>query len=174
MIVNKKSNLSTNRLLQPKTALLVYLFISIFFFLAVYDFYQGFILIGNPPSLESKRFVAFWITSLIPLGVWLYGLKLARQGSLPGILNEKVVVKASRLPLAVRVGVSIALILLPTLLFLYSSFGNYSFIYWLRLFTIFACGFLSAFLLFHKNLNFFWLLKPAAMVMIATADICSG
>ncbi|NMB53964.1 MAG: hypothetical protein GYA15_04615 [Leptolinea sp.] len=153
---------------------LVYLLISVFFFLAVYDLYQGFILIGNPPSLASKRFVVFWIISIFPFLGWLYGLKLAANGSLPGILLSVVKRITDRTPLYVRIGLSVFLCFLTTVVFLYTPFGRYAFIYWLRLFTIFSCGVLSALLLFPRKIDFTWLLKASGMVVVATTIFVIG
>ncbi|HEX7555990.1 MAG TPA: hypothetical protein VF338_05150, partial [Leptolinea sp.] len=85
------SNPTKNSLNYPsiaKIGTIVYLFVSVFFFLAYYDLYQGYILIGNPPSLESKRFVVFWIMSIFPIAAWGYGLYLAIRGVLPGKLKS--------------------------------------------------------------------------------------
>lgn len=154
--------------------LVVYIFISIFFFLAAYDFYQGFILIGNPPSLASKRFVVFCIVSLIPLAAWVYGLTLAYHGNL-GRKLEKVEKQAiSRIPFYGRVFLAILSLLFPTILFLYSPFGNFSFIYWLRLFTLLGFSVLAALFLFNEDITIQWLLKASGMVLLSTVIFIIG
>lgn len=152
----------------------VYLLFSVFLFLAVYDLYQGFILIGNPPSLESKRFVVFWIFSLFPAAIWILGLKRALEGSLPGLLHRTIVRICERMAIPLRIVLVIILTLFTTVLFLYTSFGNYQFIYWLRLFTIFSCGFASAFLLFSRCIDIQFLIKAAGMILIASVVFVLG
>jgi hypothetical protein len=170
----EKSNIVVPDQSIVKIGTAVYLVISVFLFLAVYDLYQGFILIGNPPSLESKRFVVFWIVSIFPFGLWLYGLRLSIQGRLPGMLKTAVVNTASKIPFFFRVLLVTALTLFTAVIFLYSSFGNYQFIYWLRFFVIFTCGFLSAFLLFYQKIDFPFLLKVAGMVLLASLVFVIG
>lgn len=153
---------------------LVYLFISLIFFLAYYDLYQGFILIGNPPSFHSKRFDVFLAISLVPLSLWIYGLKLALAGTLGTRLYEGYKKIVCRIPFILRVILAIVLIFLPAALFLYTSFGNYQFIYWLRLFTIFFCGFLAALLVFPDHVDYEWLVKPVGFVLAATAIFVMG
>ncbi|NLF51813.1 MAG: hypothetical protein GX577_11820 [Leptolinea sp.] len=173
----KKNNSSTEvseRASVIRVGTAVYLFISIFLFLAVYDFYQGFILIGNPPSLESKRFVVFWIFSLFPCALWIMGLLRALDGRLPGQLHRTVIRVCDSLPHTIRVVLVIILIFFTTVLFLYTSFGNYQFIYWLRLFTIFFCGFTSAFLLFYRTIDFQFLIKASGMVLLASVVFVLG
>lgn len=172
---NKRpQNPSAFQFLQKNVSTLVYLFISIFFFLAAYDFYQGFILIGNPPSLASKRFVAFCVFSLIPLVVWGIGLKLSIHGLLPGKIKAGYENILRRIPHLIRVLFAILLIFLPTVLFLYSSFGNYAFIYWLRLFTLFSCGFLATLLLSFEDMNIQWLLKATGIILITSTVFVLG
>jgi hypothetical protein len=148
--------------------LFVYLFISIFFFLAVYDFYQGFIIIINPPSLESKRFVAFWITSIIPISIWGYGLYLAVNDKLQELLNNFYEFIPSRLPISFRIILASLAVVFPTILFLFSPFGKYSFIYWLRLFTILSCSLFAVLFLFSKSTRIHWPLISAGMILVVS------
>jgi hypothetical protein len=157
-----------------RTVTLVYLFISILFFLAYYDFYQGFILIGNPPSFASKRFDAFLAFTLLPLGLWIYGLKLAFDGILHHKLYAGYLKLASRLPFVVRIILAVFFLFLPAYLFLYSSFSHYQFIYWLRLFTLLGFGFLSALLVFPEKVDYAWLLKAAGSVVLVTLIFVMG
>jgi hypothetical protein len=172
----KKTNNASNQksVGSARTLTLVYLFISILFFLAYYDLYQGFILIGNPPSFSSKRFDVFCVVTLIPLGLWVYGLKLALAGTLHTRLYAGYLKLARRLPGAVRLVLAVLLLFLTAYVFLYSSFGRYQFIYWLRLFSILACGFLSALLVYPENVNYAWLLKAAGGVVFATVIFVMG
>jgi len=78
------------------------------------------------------------------------------------------------LSIFVRVVLSVTAISLPTVLFLYTSFGNFAFIYWLRLFTLFTGGFSAALFLFYKEMSFNWLLKAAGMVLISSAVFVIG
>lgn len=153
---------------------LVYLLISVFFFLAVYDFYQGYILIGNLPSLESKRFVVFIIAMFFPLALWGYGLYLAVHGILPDKLKILIESIFNRTPVFTRIVIMVVLIFLPTVLFLFTSFGNYFFIYWLRLFALFSCGIFAALLISYKNIEFTWLLKASGMVLVTAAVFVIG
>ena len=161
---------------QPaaRTITLVYLFISVLFFLAYYDFYQGFILLGNPPSFASKRFDVFLVFTLLPLGLWIYGLKLALVGTLHLKVYSQFMKLVSRLPLAARVVIAVLLLFFTAYLFLYSPFGRYQFIYWLRLFTILVCGFLSTLLVFPEKVDYAWLMKAAGGVVLATAIFVMG
>jgi hypothetical protein len=172
--MNKPNSLPKSENNDRWAVTLVYLFISLLFVLAYYDLYQGYILLGNPPSLASKRFVVFCIFTLIPLAGWMYGLRLALAGTLHQKLYTGYLKLASRLPFAVRLILAVILVILPMVLFLYSSFGRYEFIYWLRLFTILTCGFLAALLVFPKNINYQWLLKAAGCVLIATVIFVMG
>lgn len=170
---NKNSTL-LNKPTSARTSTLVYLAISVLFFLAWYDFYQGFILLGNPPSLASKRFVVFCLVSIFPLFAWGYGLRLAINGLLPDKLDKAIKKVCGWLPIGVRIGLAIVLTFFTTILFLYTPFGNFSFIYWLRLFTILTCGALSALLLFHRQIDFSWILKATGMVALATVIFIIG
>ncbi len=170
---NLNSTLSKTPTTTRNTTL-VYLAISALFFLAWYDLYQGFILLGNPPSLASKRFVVFCLVSLLPLFAWGYGLKLALNSTLPGKLDRMIKRVCGWLPYAVRVILVIALVFFTTILFLYTPFGNYSFIYWLRLFIILTCGAFSALLLFYRQIDFAWILKATGMVALATGVFIVG
>ncbi len=171
---NTPTQKGSNSFSIPRIGTAVYLFISLFLFLAIYDLYQGFILIGNPPSLESKRFVVFWIFCLFPAFIWVVGLRQSIQGKLPGLLHRAVIKVCDRLSMPVRIALSIILIFLTTILFLYTPFGRYQFIYWLRLFTIFSCGFIAAFLLFYRQLDFQFLVKASGMVMLASVVFVLG
>lgn len=161
------------KMLKPryskKSNILAFLIFSIIFLLGIFDFYQGFILLGNRPSLESKRQIGFYLALILPMAVWIQGAILAGRGFLLDRLASFQSNFQNRFPHPLRVVISIFVIFCPAIVFLFSSIGNYVFIYWLRLFIITLSGLLSAFLLFKEGSGLPWLLKAAGMVMVASA-----
>jgi hypothetical protein len=116
----------------------------------------------------------FLVFTLLPLGLWIYGLKLAMTGTLPKKLYSGYMKLVAKLPFAVRGILAVILLFFTAFLFLYSPFGRYQFIYWLRLFSILSCGFLSTLLVFPEKVDYSWLLKAAGGVVLATVIFVMG
>lgn len=172
-----KNNLPTSINLKGwkiNPGLIFYLVFSMFLLLAIFDFFQGFILLGNRPSLESRRVVVFLIVFFLPAVLWAYGLLIAFQGKFTTHIVPFINRLLNRIPKVVRLAAAIFCLFFPTILFLFSSFGNFSFIYWLRFFILFSCGFIAASLLVFPQNKFFWLLYPAGMILLASVIFVLG
>lgn len=144
----------------------VWLFLASFFCLAWWDFYQGFILVGNPPSFGSKRFVLFLLTLPLPVIFWTYWLWVIQAGRFPQKIFQQSMEFVGKINVLVRGFVAIILIFLPVYLFLYSSFGDYKIGYWFRLAVLCLCAFIAALILFPNKYNLTWLLRLAGMIMV--------
>jgi hypothetical protein len=138
-----------------------------FFYLGWWDLYQGFILIGNPPSLESKRFVVFLAFQVVPLVIWGYLLWAIRTGNLPRKIIWVVLDFLERIPQAGKIFLAVAILLIPPYLFMVSTFGDYQIGYWFRLGTVMFFAFLATLVLFPKKLDISWVLRYAGLIMVA-------
>ena len=57
-------------------AIVAWILLGLFLILPVRDFLSAVILLGNPPSLGSKRFLVFLGLLVLLVGLWIYGLWL--------------------------------------------------------------------------------------------------
>lgn len=144
----------------------VWLFLVSFFCLAWWDFYQGFILVGNPPSFGSKRFVLFLLTLPLPVIFWIYWLWVIQARRFPQKIFQLSIKFVEKTNVYIRGLAAIFLIFLPAYLFLYSPLGDYQIGYWFRLAILCLCAFVVTLILFPNKFNITWLLRLAGMIMI--------
>jgi hypothetical protein len=136
--------------------------------LPLQDFYLHFILLGNAPSLHSKRLLAFLICLAGLLAVWGYALWLTWHEKKPHWL-ESVQVLLERAPFYARLAGVLVLACLPAYLFIYSSFGLFQFGYWFRLSVLAAAALAITFILQPRLASLNWLLVLAAAVGLAAS-----
>jgi len=129
-----------------------------------------FILLGNAPSLHSKRLVAFLICLAVLLVVWVYALWRTWHEKKPRWLGG-VQVLLERAPIYARLAAGLVLACLPAYLFIYSSFGLFQFGYWFRFSLLVGAALAITFILQPRlaghSLN--WLLVLAASVGLAAS-----
>ena len=136
--------------------------------LPLQDFYLHFILLGNAPSLGSKRLIAF-LFSLAGLAVlWVYALWLTWHEKKPRWL-ERIQVLLERAPIFARLAASLLLACLPAYLFIYSSFGLYQFGYWFRLSVLAGAALAITFILQPRLVSLNWLLVLAASMGLSAS-----
>ena len=138
--------------------------------LPLQDFYLHFILLGNAPSLHSKRLIAFLICLAGLLAVWMYFLWRAWHEKKPRWLGS-VQVLLERTPFYVRLAAGLVLACLPAYLFIYSSFGLFQFGYWFR-FSVLAGAALAITFILQPRLagrSLTWLLVLAASVGLSAS-----
>ncbi len=148
--------------------ILAWVVLTIFFYLVIRDYYFGAVLMHNPPSLDSKRQLVFWVGLVFVALGWLGVLWYAWSGRRPGWLLEPLHRIHMRVPRFLRVGLAALLVLVPTYMFLFSPVGNYKLHYWARLGTVLIFATLAAALFRHKGFRA-GLLAWAALVMTAGA-----
>ncbi len=136
--------------------------------LPLQDFYLHFILLGNAPSLSSKRLVAFLICLAGLLVGWLYALWFTWHEKKPRWL-ESVQVLLERAPFYARLAAGLGLACLPAYLFIYSSFGLFQFGYWFRLSVLAGAALAITFILQPRLGSLNWLLVLAASVGLAAS-----
>jgi hypothetical protein len=139
----------------------------LFFYRAWWDLYQGFILIGNPPSLQSKRFVVFLAFQIIPLAFWAYILWVIRTGRYPKRFIDPILNSLERIPSIIKGLLVSVFLLVPPYLYMVSSFGDMQIGSWFRLETVIFFAFLATVVLFPKNLDTSWPLRFSGMIMLA-------
>lgn len=132
------------------------------------DFYLNFILLGNAPSLSSRRLIAFLICLAGLAAVWVYGLWLTWHEKQPRWL-ENLQVLLERAPIYARLAAGLLLACLPAYLFIYSSFGLYQFGYWFRLSVLVGAALAITFILQPRLTSLNWLLVLAASVGLAAS-----
>ncbi len=136
--------------------------------LPLQDFYLHFILLGNAPSLSSKRLVAFLLCLAVLLVGWLYALWFTWHEKKPRWL-ESVQVLLERAPFYTRLAAGLLLACLPAYLFIYSSFGLFQFGYWFRLSVLAGAALAITFILQPRLGSLNWLLVLAASVGLAAS-----
>lgn len=147
---------------------IVWIFLVAFFGLAWWDLYQGFILIGNPPSFESKRFVTFLLFQPLLIAFWGYVLWMIRTGKKPEKLIHSFQNFLDKSHFAIKGVFVAAILLLPPYMFMVSTFGDYAIGYWFRLATVIFCAFIATLILFPKNFNVTWYLRFSGLILIAS------
>ncbi len=136
--------------------------------LPLQDFYQHFILIGNAPSLSSKRLLAFLVCLAGLATAWVYGLGLTWNRKKPGWL-EKLQNLLESAPFYARLATGLLLACLPAYLFIYSAFGLYEFTLWFRLGVLIGAALAITFILQPRLTSLNWLLFLAAAVGVAAS-----
>jgi hypothetical protein len=136
--------------------------------LPLQDFYLHFILLGNAPSLHSKRLLAFLVCLAGLLAVWLYTLWLTWHEKKPRLL-ESVQVLLERTPFYARLAAGLVLASLPAYLLIYSSFGLFQFGYWFRLSVLVGAALVITFIIQPRLSSLNWLLVLAASVGLAAS-----
>jgi len=149
-------------------AVAAWIIFGAFLVLAVLEFYSGVVLLGNVPSLGSKRFLAFLIGITLLAAIWLYGLWACWAVIKPRFI-ETLQFLVERIMLPVRVCLAFILVLIPSFLFIYSSFGLYETGFWFRIFVLLAAAFLGTFVLVPRFNSNNWVLFFAASVTISGA-----
>jgi hypothetical protein len=136
--------------------------------LPLQDFYLHFILLGNAPSLGSKRLVAFLVCLAGLAAVWIYALWMSWHEKKPRWL-ERIQLLFERTPMFARLAASLLLACLPAFLFIYSSFGLYAFGYWFRLSVLAGAGLAITFILQPRLTSLNWLLVLAASIGLSAS-----
>jgi len=136
--------------------------------LPLQDFYLHFILLGNAPSLNSKRLLAFLVCLVGLLAIWVFGLWFTWREKKPRWL-ERLQVLLERAPFYARLAAGLVLACLPAYLFIYSSFGLYAFGYWFRLGVLAGAALAVTFILQPRLTSLNWLLVLAASVGMAAS-----
>ena len=131
--------------------------------LPLQDFYLHFILLGNAPSLGSKRLIAFLFFLAGLAALWIYALWLTWHEKKPRWL-ERIQVLLERAPMFARLAACLLLACLPAFLFIYSSFGLYQFGYWFRLSVLAGAALAITFILQPRLASLNWLLVLAASI----------
>lgn len=149
-------------------AIVAWILLGLFLILPVRDFLSAVILLGNPPSLGSKRFLVFLGLLVLLVGLWIYGLWLIWNKTRPRWL-ENLQIIFERLPFSLRALLAILLAGLPAFLFIYSPVGLYELGFWSRLAVLLAAAFLAVVILFPRFDSLEWLLFYAAAVGLAGA-----
>lgn len=152
----------------------VWAILTIFLGLAWWDLYQGLILIGNQPSLESKRFVTFLIFQPILFSFWGYVLWVIRTGKTPDKLIQTVQNILEKTHFVIKGVFIAAILLLPPYMFMVSVFGDYQIGYWFRLVIVIFCAFLITLILFPKKFDFTWILRFSGMILVASVVFITG
>lgn len=145
-----------------------WLILGAFLILAILEFYPGVILLGNAPSFESKRFLVFLVGLLLLAAAWLYGLWACWAGIKPRIIASLQLV-VERISLPVRGILSFILVLIPSIAFIFSSFGLYDTGFWFRSTILLAAAFLANFVWMPRLRSINWLLCFATGVTVSGA-----
>lgn len=124
-------------------AVLAWLAFGVFLFLALRDFYYGGVLMNNPPSLASKRFVFFLLSLPVWIGLYGYGLWAAWSGKRPARTAAALERIRAALPGWLRLLLGAVILALPALLFLYSPVGQWPVGYWSRLAAVLGSALLA-------------------------------
>ncbi len=142
---------------------------ALLFGLALNAFYRDVILMGNPPSLGSKRLLLFLFAGLpLALLLALIGLSAAWRGEWPRWITRGQTALL-RLPRILRLGLAGLILLLPAWLFNFSGFGLQPSGYWLRLGALLAAALLASLLQWRIQNLAGWLARYAVLVAAAGA-----
>jgi len=162
---------------QPRTAssrwtpILLWLLLGGFLYLFGQDFYLNGILMDNPPSLASKRFVAFWAISFVLVATWLFWLIMLIMGRRLAPLSrlfDRIAGWMLNVPAWMRTLFAVAFTLTPALLVLFTPPGFMRLHFWARFGMLLLSGFLaSLFALPRSSL-------PARLVSIAAFTGLAG
>lgn len=144
-----------------------------FLYLAGSDFYEGVVLMGNPPSLASRRVLVFPFLALGLALLWLVGLRAVWQQRPPALVLGWQSYWSAR-PLWLRIPAAVLFLLLPAYLLIYSSFGSLHTGYWLRLALLLGAAAGGTLALFPRPEGSAWLLRTAWMVCVAGALYVCG
>lgn len=140
--------------------------VGLFAWLPLQDFYLHFILLGNAPSLSSKRLLAFLVCLAGLTAVWVYGLWLTWNRKKPAWL-ENLQTWLAGAPIYARLAACLGLACLPAYLFIYSAFGLYEFTLWFRLGVLTGAALAITFILQPRLTLLNWLLSLAAAVSLS-------
>jgi hypothetical protein len=147
---------------------------AVFFCLAMWDFYEAFILVGNPSTFISKRLILFLISLpflALFLGYWLWSIL---SDHFPVKFFEKSFGTIEHTKLSLRGLAAGVLLILPAYLLLFSPLGDYHPGYWFRLALLVGCAIFATWILFPTSPDLTWLLRCSALIMTAAAILVIG
>ena len=146
-----------------------------FLLLAVGGFYDGFLGMIEKVTLASRRYWVFLAICTLLGAAWLAGLAILLRGrGLPRVLTA-LLQALDRVPGWLRWALAVVLVILPTVLLLFSSFGNMSFGYWFRLALIAVGAYLAVLVTSPRVFSpREALLRFAAAVCLAGAAFAAG
>ena len=151
-------------------ALAAWVLLGLFLVMPVEDFLSSVILLGNSPSLESKRFLAFLVFLVLLVAAWVYGLWLIWDGTKPRWL-ESLQIICEHVSFSLRALLALFFILLPAILFIYTPIGLYGMGFWLQATIVLVFAFLVVVVMFPRPEMPEWLLFYATAVALGGAFV---
>jgi hypothetical protein len=134
--------------------------------LSTWDFYLNVILLGNQPSLSSKRLLVFLVCLPFLVGMWMYGLWAIWKDAKPRWLDKSEML-LQRISPGIRLIMGLCLALIPSYLLIISSFGLYSLGFWFRLTLFIAVALAGVWINDPRILTTGWLLRFTAALGLA-------
>ncbi|MHC1783135.1 MAG: hypothetical protein AB9891_10350 [Anaerolineaceae bacterium] len=152
----------------------VWLILAAFFCAALWDFYEAFILVGNPPAFISKRLIILLIGLPFLAFFWGYWLWAILSEHFPVNFFRKISVDINRIIPPLRILTAGVLLVLPALLLLFSPLGDYHPGYWFRLALLVGCAIFATLILFPTSPDLPWLVRSSALIMTAAVVLVIG
>jgi hypothetical protein len=150
--------------------LLAWLVIAVFVGTIIVDFYYGAVVMNNPPSFASKRFVFFWL-AIFPLifALFAYTFYLAWTTRKPTRLIRLWERAVDWIPLWIRLPIGLLTLVFPSYLYLFSDVGNWPLGYWARLGTLIGSALFCTLFVFHNKTWSGFFLRLSGVILVSGA-----